>query len=85
MVTTKPRSRVIVRTPGIHGGEPIVRGPRVPVRSVVVAFGRYRDIEHVARSFTLDPEQVHAALTYYEAHRAEIDQIIEKRDRDAMV
>lgn len=85
MVTTRSQSRVIVRTPGIHGGEPIVRGTRVPVRSIVIELERYDgDVERVARGYTISPDEVRAALAYYEVHRAEIDRIIEQRERDAM-
>jgi uncharacterized protein (DUF433 family) len=85
MVTTRPRSRVIVRNPGIHGGEPIVRGTRVPVRSIVIELERYDgDVERVARGYTISPDEVRAALAYYGAHKAEIDRIIEQRERDAM-
>lgn len=37
MVKIKSKSDLIVRAPGIHGGEPVIRGTRVPVRSIVVA------------------------------------------------
>ena len=84
MVKTRSASHVIVRVPGIHGGEPTVRGTRVSVRSIVIALERYNDLEHVARSFSLDSEQVRAALAYYEAHKAEIDLIIDQRERDAL-
>ena len=77
-------SQVIVRNPGVHGGEPIVRGTRVPVRSIVIALERHSgDVARVGRSFTLDPEQVRAALAYYETHKAEIDEIIEQREQAA--
>ena len=85
MVTTRPRSRVIVRNPGIHGGEPVVRGTRVSVRSIVIASERYDgDLERVARGFTISPDEVRAALAYYQAHKAEIERYIEQRERDAM-
>lgn len=83
-VKTDSESKVIVRNPRVQGGEPVVRGTRVPVRSIVIAFERYGgDIAHVGRSFTLEPEQVRAALAYYETHKAEIDEIIERRERAA--
>ena len=76
---------LIVQVPGIHGGEPVVRGTRVPVRSIVIAYERDGDINHVARSFTLNPQQVAAALTYYQQHTDEIDRLIQEREREAMV
>ncbi|HEV8633093.1 MAG TPA: DUF433 domain-containing protein [Chloroflexota bacterium] len=85
MVTTRSAPRPIVRNPRVHGGEPVVRGTRVPVRSVVIAFERHGgDLARVARSFTLTPEQVRAALAYYDAHKAEIDRIIAEREQAAL-
>ena len=37
MVKTGSKSQLIVRAPGIHGGEPVVQGTRVPVRSIVLS------------------------------------------------
>jgi uncharacterized protein (DUF433 family) len=85
MVTTRSGSPLIVRNPRVHGGEPVVRGTRVPVRSVVIASERHAgDLARVAQSFTLTPEQVRAALAYYAAHKAEIDRIIEQREQAAL-
>lgn len=84
MATAKPRADAIVRVPTIHGGEPIVRGTRVSVRSVVVAFERYQgDVERTARAFTIEPDDVRAALAYYESHKAEIERFIEEREQAA--
>jgi uncharacterized protein (DUF433 family) len=59
-----------------------VRGTWVPVRSIVIALERHgSDVARLGASFTLAPKQVRAALAYYEAHRAEIDDIIEERER----
>jgi len=80
---TDSESPVIVSAPGVHGGEPVIRGTRVSVRSIVVAYERHGDVKRVARSFTVEPAEVRAALAYYAAHRAEIDQVIEQRARDA--
>jgi uncharacterized protein (DUF433 family) len=37
MLTTRRDHQLIVRDPVILGGEPIIRGPRVPVRSIVLS------------------------------------------------
>jgi uncharacterized protein (DUF433 family) len=84
MVRTGSRSQLIVRVPGIHGGEPIIRGTRVPVRSIVLARDEDGlDPREIAGEFRVDIAEVEAALTYYEAHKAEIDHIIDQRDRAA--
>jgi uncharacterized protein (DUF433 family) len=85
MVETKTASQLIVRHPRVQGGEPVIRGTRVPVRSIVIAAEEYDgDLAHVGRAFSVDVSAVRAALTYYEQHRAEIDQIIEQHERAAL-
>ena len=83
MVQTRSTSRAIVRDRQIQGGEPIVRGTRVPVRSIVLAFDRHGDIIRVSQSFELTPEQVEAALAFYQRHRTEINRIIDENERAA--
>jgi uncharacterized protein (DUF433 family) len=81
---TGATSKLISRTPDIHGGEPVIRGTRVPVRSIVIAHERYNgDIARVSEAFSVGVDAVHAALAYYEAHRSEIDQTIEEHERAA--
>ena len=82
MVTTRRGSGLIVRDPRIQGGEPTIRGTRVPVRSIVLAHERYAgDRARVAQAFTVDEAAVAAALAFYEANKAEIDRIISENAR----
>src|SRR5688572_26416649 len=63
----------IVRRPGILGGEPIVRGTRISVRSVVLASREYGAPEGVLEAYPqLTTVDVDDALAYYGAHKAEI-------------
>jgi uncharacterized protein (DUF433 family) len=67
----------IVRNPRVLGGEPIVRGMRIPVRSVVLAWREYGGPDGVFGAYPqLGSADVRAALTYYEAHAAEIDRYL---------
>ena len=51
-----------------------VTGSRVSLDSIVYAFLEGQTAESIARSFpTLSLEQVYGAITYYLAHRTEID------------
>jgi uncharacterized protein (DUF433 family) len=74
----------IVRNPGILGGEPIVRGTRISVRSVVIASREYGAPEGVLYAYPqLTPVDVRDALTYYESHKQEIDRYIQANTADA--
>lgn len=82
---TGPKFQLITRVPGIHGGEPVIRGTRVPVRSIIVAYEQYSgDLARVGEAFAVGPEAIRAALAYYKAHRSEIDRIIEEREEAAL-
>lgn len=74
----------IIRDEKICGGEPIIAGTRIPVRSVVILWRRYDDPERVRRAFPrLDPGAIQAALDYYGQHTAEIDAAIAEQERAA--
>jgi uncharacterized protein (DUF433 family) len=82
VASTRASSQLVVRNPRIQGGEPTIRGTRVPVRSIVVARDRYDgDLARVAQAFTIDEDAVRAALAFYEANKAEIDRIIDENER----
>jgi len=85
MVTLKSSHRLIVRDPRIHGGEPVVHGTRVPVRSIILSLrdDHPGDLPSVAEAYRIDPAAVEAALAYYRTHTAEIDRFIEDHDRVA--
>jgi uncharacterized protein (DUF433 family) len=74
----------IVRVPGICGGEPTVAGTRVPVRSVVIQWQLYHDVDRLIQAFPrLDTAAIQTALAFYEENRAEIDRLIEENERAA--
>src|SRR5207249_4383970 len=85
MVKTGSKSQLIVRAPGIHGGEPVVQGTRVPVRSIVLSLENDYpgDLAAVAHAYSVDVAAVEAALAYYKKHKAEIDEKIERNERAA--
>jgi uncharacterized protein (DUF433 family) len=75
-----PPAAEIVRNPRVLGGEPTVKGTRVPVRSIVLAARYEQDLDYVADAYLLPREAVDAALRFYEQNRAEIDQYISDND-----
>jgi uncharacterized protein (DUF433 family) len=65
--------------PGISGGEPLIRGTRITVQRIVEMTRAGESVEGILEAYPhLTPAQVHAALSYYYDHQAEIDQLIEE-------
>lgn len=61
----------------------LVAGSRVSLDSVVWAFLDGQSAEAIAQAFPLlTLEHVYGAITYYLAHRAEVDRYLERRGRD---
>lgn len=73
----------IRETPGVCGGYPCVGHTRVSVRSIVVVYKETgNDFEQTAAVFDmLTREQIQAALDYYAAHPARVDDDIERNAR----
>lgn len=66
----------VAHHPGVQGGEAVLAGTRTPVRSVVSMYYDVldKDVHRVAEELAhLSEAQIKAALAYYGAHRAEID------------
>jgi uncharacterized protein (DUF433 family) len=72
------RHPYIHRRKGVCGGEPVIRGTRFPVRSVVVYVLRMgmTPEEMVRKWDILTLAQIYDALSYYHDHRKEIDRLI---------
>jgi uncharacterized protein (DUF433 family) len=67
----------IIHDPRIHGGEAVVRGTRVPVRALVVAWQAEPDMSAMLAAYPrLTEADVREALAYYDAHRREVDERI---------
>ena len=77
MATALPRveSAHVERVPDVCGGDPVIRGTRFPVKSIVVYVLRHgRTPEEIVRDWPhLTLGQVHGALAFYYDHKAEID------------
>ena len=67
----------VIHDPRIHGGEAVVRGTRVPVRALVVAWQAEPDMSAMLAAYPrLTEADVREALAYYDAHRREVDERI---------
>jgi uncharacterized protein (DUF433 family) len=69
----------IERQDGVY----MVAGTRVSLDSIVYAFLEGQSAEAIAQAFpALTLEQVYGAITYYLAHRGEVDQYLGLRRQD---
>ena len=66
----------IVRDPAIRQGKPSIKGKGITVQDVVEDTHAGLTVEYIADQFDLTLGQIHAALSYYYDHQAEIDQAI---------
>ena len=74
----------ITRVKGVQGGEPILKGTRTPVRSVAVLyhFTYLGDLAKVQAALPhLEPDQIEAALAYYEDHQEEIHADLRRHEK----
>jgi len=71
----------VIRDPKIQGGEPIIRGTRFPVRSVVFYVIKEGMLpEEVAREFPqLSLSSIYDALSYYYDNKEEIENLLENQ------
>ena len=72
----------ITENPAIFSGRPIINGHRITVHDLVVHHRSGMSVAELAEGYTLTPEEVDAALTYYEEHKATIDRQIAADDRE---
>lgn len=64
----------IVRDPLILSGEPVMRGTRISVRSVVQYFRLYGSVDEVCAAYPwVSRDAIEDALAFYRANSEEID------------
>ncbi len=67
----------VTRTPGISGGDPIIRGTRITVQRIVEMMQAGQTVGDTLEALPhLSAAQVYDALSYYYDHQAEIDRLI---------
>jgi uncharacterized protein (DUF433 family) len=73
----------IARNPHILSGEPVVKGTRVSVRTVVLMYRLYQDVGRIQEAFpALTHDDIVQALAFYKEHKAEINEYIAQNDVD---
>jgi|Deesub1362B_J571_1020462.scaffolds.fasta_scaffold10600_2 uncharacterized protein (DUF433 family) len=69
----------IVRVSGIAGGEPIVKGTRVPVRAIALHYKAGETFEEILEAYLHVPlAAIFDAISYYLDHQEEIEALIEE-------
>ena len=62
----------IVRDPQVCGGEPVIKGTRVTLRTVLASLAEGADIDEIVADFpTLTPEDVRAVIAFAAASAEE--------------
>lgn len=68
----------------IQGGEPVIRGTRIPVRSIVQYVLRQGiPAETMAKEFQISLAALYDALSFYYDYRSAMDRLIERQVEDA--
>lgn len=63
-----------------------VRGTRIPLDTVIYAYNDGESVEAIVESYsTLNPADVHAVISYYLRHKADVDAYIKHREQEAEV
>lgn len=66
----------VERVPGVCGGEPKIKGTRIPVWIVAGWHVLGQSVDDIVALYPhLSAAQVHDALSYYYDHRAEVDAV----------
>jgi uncharacterized protein (DUF433 family) len=74
---------LISRSPGVVGGRPCIAGTRVSVRGIALQGNAGLSPEEIVAALGahVSLAQVHAALAYYFANKAEIDSDMDEEER----
>jgi uncharacterized protein (DUF433 family) len=84
MATSIDIGTLISRRAEIRGGRPCISGTGVSVRRIAVWHNMGLTPEEIVENFGhLSLAQVHAALTYYHANKAEVDADLEAERQEA--
>lgn len=75
---------LITRKPNVRGGRPCIIGTGLKVSDIVMAM-RYHDRspQQISEGYQVSLTEVYAALSYYHAHKQEIDDDIDDQIKKA--
>ena len=76
----------IVRVPDIAGGEPIIKGTRVPVRAIALHYKAGETLEEILEAYPhISPAAIFDAISYYLDHQEEIETLIEENRPERVI
>jgi len=81
-MSTATRYRWITRRKDILGGQPIIRGTRLPVRAIIACYKQGMDFEEILEGYLISPAQLHEAFAYYYENQEEIEELLRPIDPD---
>ena len=71
--------KYIVKDSNIYSGSPIIKGTRIPVKSIVIHYQSGMPIEDILEGYpSLTPAQLFDALSFYHDNKEEINKDIER-------
>jgi len=71
--------RYITSVPGVQGGEPVIKGTRTPVRTIVLNWRLGYSPEEIVQALPhLTLSEVFEAMSYFYDNQSEIEDLIEK-------
>jgi len=75
--------RYLTNIPGVRSGRTIIEGTRIGVHDIVGLTVNGATVDEACRSFPgVTRAQVYECLSYYEDHRAEIDDLVASQMHD---
>ncbi|MBM4033783.1 MAG: DUF433 domain-containing protein [Planctomycetes bacterium] len=73
--------RWITRRRGVCGGEPVIRGTRLPVSAVIASYKQGMSFEEILDGYPgITPAQLHEAFAYYYDHQRQIERLLRPID-----
>lgn len=74
---------LLSRTPGVCGGRLCIAGTGLSVRRIAVWHNAGKTVDEIVSNWGyISVAQVHAALAYYHANKAEMDAALEEEQRE---
>ena len=74
---------LLSQTPGVCGGRLCLAGTGISVRRIAVLHNKGMTVDEIVKNWGyISVAQVHAALAYYHANKAEMDAALEEEERE---